>query len=488
MITIQSAMLVLLGFLVASLLVLLIAPAYRARVARLAVDRIKSTMPLTDTEIRADKDRLRAEYAIKIHTLMLQAEQAKAAAARQMIEVNRREATISALQGDIRTLEARIDEAENGRRVLEQTIRDRLPTVEARLAEARKLIVQRDHELAVLTAEAERTRQALDEARQINTQQQSEIQRNKTTMLVQGATSRQALADPAFDSEVAVRAELELLRAQCRDQAALIKAIQASGRDGAEPAAALEIERTRRDLAEAEAALKSVRETQTSSEAHAAVVTKLQAELDERAAEVRRLKAELDAYRNASESHPLSVRDSKIAMRARLSSLQSQVETQTEQIQRLRAELASANDRLARQAAHYVDELRRLGAGTVPASLPGRSRPDAGRISVIDRISQVDAALADEVRALRRPAPDAPKGGGAADSGWGSDNAGSAKSNGLAARTEPPAAEASSVAPANAKPNDAAGADGVPASEPVVPAVNPRKPRLLERLADLAKS
>ena len=68
-ITIQSGMLVGLGFLAASLLSLLIAPLFWARAVRLTSRRIKESMPVSEIEIRADKDRIRAEYAIKVHKM-----------------------------------------------------------------------------------------------------------------------------------------------------------------------------------------------------------------------------------------------------------------------------------------------------------------------------------------------------------------------------------------------------------------------------------
>ena len=69
MITIEMVMLAALGFLTAALLALFIAPLYRRRVARLTTEMMKRSMPLTEAEIRADKDRLRAEFAIRIHKL-----------------------------------------------------------------------------------------------------------------------------------------------------------------------------------------------------------------------------------------------------------------------------------------------------------------------------------------------------------------------------------------------------------------------------------
>ena len=60
-------------------------------------------------------------------------------------------------------LRAALEENQNARRVLEQTVSDRLPRVEARLAEAKRLLFNRDREIAELTATAKRQRQTLEE-------------------------------------------------------------------------------------------------------------------------------------------------------------------------------------------------------------------------------------------------------------------------------------------------------------------------------------
>ena len=153
-------MLVALGFLAACLLTLWIAPAFWTRAVRLTTQRIKETMPLTDIEIRADKDRIRAEYAIKVHRLENNMEQVRLSAARQQIEINRRDARINDLETQFDRLKANNEETQNARRVLEQTVADRLPRVELRLNEAKKLLFTRDREIAELgrTAENRRSR------------------------------------------------------------------------------------------------------------------------------------------------------------------------------------------------------------------------------------------------------------------------------------------------------------------------------------------
>jgi predicted RNase H-like nuclease (RuvC/YqgF family) len=411
-ISIQSAMLVALGFFAAALIGFLLAPFYRRRAQRLAIGALKATMPLTSQEIAADKDRLRAQFALTIHRLERQMEEATHAAAKQMVEINRRDAGISALEGEVQRLRTSLEEHENARRVLEQTITERLPKVEHRLSEAKKLLFQRDREIASLTQSAQRQGGALEEATGINAQQRDEIHRLSATLTARAARNRDALSDPRFDGEVALRAEIEALRAKARDQTALINRLQgALVNTGGRPDQATagdgnllqnghgnangagyeaEINRMRKDLADAEYALKSARGMAEAGHAGQAAleaeIRSLKATNEDQTVEVMKLKASLRAY-EAEDSGDRAVKESKVALRARLSALQAQADEQTGTIQRLRAEMAAANEKLARQAQHYVEEMRRLGAGTLPASGASRSKDaDKPASTLVERI------------------------------------------------------------------------------------------------------
>src|SRR6478672_4671177 len=205
-------MLVALGFLAASLLGLLVASAFWSRAVRLTTARIKQSMPVSEPEIRADRDRLRAEYA-------------KLERARQLIDLNRRDASISTLETDAMQLKADLEENQNARRVLEQTVTDRLPRVEARLAEAKRLLFNRDREIAELTAGARRHKQAMEEASSINAQKNAQIERLSTALTTRGGRGRHATGDAA-DTEVAMRSETEALRSKSSEQALLIDRLQ----------------------------------------------------------------------------------------------------------------------------------------------------------------------------------------------------------------------------------------------------------------------
>jgi hypothetical protein len=422
-ISIEMVMLVALGFLTAALLTLFLSPLYRRRVARLTTDLLKRSMPLTEAEIRADKDRLRAEYAIRIHKLEMKVEEATEAAARQMVELNRRDAAISGLEVEASQQRASLEEHENARRVLEQTIMDRLPKVEHRLAEARKLLFQRDREIVTLSQGSEKQARALEEATQINVQQSDEVHRLKAALNTRAARNREGLGDPRFDGEVALRTEIESLRSKTRDQAALIARLQAmltragpaadaaaalvdreapAGSNGShEPSRPAKVMGRRKGLglgdakntstpplkaveggAEVAAAASALDDTQSQTE-----IRRLKAVNQDQAAEVSRLKAALMTYESA-DSADRGIKDSKIALKARLSALKALSDEQGSTIQVLRAEVASGNERLARQAAYFMEEMRRLGSGTVPATAPARrAPPEPGSRPLVERIN-----------------------------------------------------------------------------------------------------
>ena len=225
-------MLVSLGFLLAALMGFIVAPAYWNRAVRLTTQRIRRSLPLTEAEIRAEQDRLRAQNAIRIHQLESSMDRVRRSAARQTIEINRRDATIGTLERDSQQLNTKLEASENARRVLEQTIMDRVPRVDERLSEARKLLFQRDREMAALQADTSKTFRALDEAMQINAQQRIEIDRMKSSLASRGGRQSKGGNRAAQESETALRSELEALRTRVRDQASLIGNLQELIADG----------------------------------------------------------------------------------------------------------------------------------------------------------------------------------------------------------------------------------------------------------------
>jgi hypothetical protein len=144
--------------------------------------------------------------------------------------------------------------------------------------------------------------------------------------------------------------------------------------------------------AEVAAAASALDDTQSQTE-----IRRLKAVNQDQAAEVSRLKAALMTYESA-DSADRGIKDSKIALKARLSALKALSDEQGSTIQVLRAEVASGNERLARQAAYFMEEMRRLGSGTVPATASARrAPPEPGSRPLVERIN--DPRVTRNVRA-----------------------------------------------------------------------------------------
>lgn len=402
-------MLVALGFLMASLLGLLLASAFWSRAVRLTTRRLKATLPVSEPEIKADLDRLRASYAIRVHKLETQLDQAKVERARHLIDINRRDASISALETDVVAIKAELDENLNARRVLEQTVADRLPKVEARLAEAKRLLFNRDREIAELTHGAKRHKAALEEATSINAQRSAEIDRLTSALTTKGGRKRRSANDQEPEGEVALRAEAEALRTKTREQAALIDRLQrrlgegyllptAAGAApggasvalaGGEHSVQSQVDRLRESISEAEQTLQAARSGAPAEPPRTELdreMWMLKARAEDQAGEIARLRAALATFEQGSETTGL--RNSRLALKARAGSAEAQAERQAATIARLRAELAAANERLAQQAAHFMEEMRRIGSGTVPAGQVRRSGRDGQRRRLVDRVAQ----------------------------------------------------------------------------------------------------
>ena len=357
-----------LGFLVASLLWLLAAPGFWARAVRLTTRRLRETMPLTDAEIRADKDRLRAEYALKIHQQQVALEETKLASARQVIDLNRRDARINGLEADVEQLTSSLEGAVNARAVLEQTVAARLPRIEERLIEAKRNLAERDGEITDLTRTAERQARALKEAQAINEQLKREAQTLTTALETAGAKAQGRAAEDRTDGFVAMRAELNALRARTREQSALIDRLQKSyaetiGPSG-QPLAAKANGSAKPVPLRADAKVANGK-TDASSEGD----KKLRETAVAQEQEIARLKAAVAVYEKASKTEGGGViPESRIALKASLGALEEKSSQQDATIKALRAEVASLQEQLTLQTAGHVAEVGRLGAGTLPVS------------------------------------------------------------------------------------------------------------------------
>lgn len=171
-----------LGFLVASLLGLLVLPAVNARAARLARRRAEARLPLSPGEIAAERDFLRAQFAVRERRLERAVDAVKAKRAADMAAIGAGTMKAAALARDVAARDAQIAEVRRENGTLEQSLtlaRDEgttsLATLHA-LEEAHadlldSLIALRrptpaDGDTAALSAERDALRASLDAAEQ----------------------------------------------------------------------------------------------------------------------------------------------------------------------------------------------------------------------------------------------------------------------------------------------------------------------------------
>jgi hypothetical protein len=174
---IETVMLIALGFTVASLLALLIAPALWRRAVKLTTRKIKATMPISVADINADKDLLRAEYAVEMRRLELGLGKAKERAARHLMERNQHTVEIGKLEIEIAMLKNALTERTKASSVLEQTVQKHIPEVEAQQEHSLKVIAARDLELSERANAFANQGDALELAQKMVQRQEQEIDR-----------------------------------------------------------------------------------------------------------------------------------------------------------------------------------------------------------------------------------------------------------------------------------------------------------------------
>jgi hypothetical protein len=144
------------GFLVSALLGLLFIPLVHNRAVRLTMKRLEASTPLSITEIRADKDQLRAEFAMSSRRLEMRIEKLKAQTTTQLADLGKKTDIINQFKKELAekkvtnvALEAR-----------DRTLRDQLRASEKdnqiksrALSEAERVLAEKEAELTKLLRE-----------------------------------------------------------------------------------------------------------------------------------------------------------------------------------------------------------------------------------------------------------------------------------------------------------------------------------------------
>jgi len=154
---IENIMYLALGLLIASLVALAIMPAVWGRAVRLTKKRIEAATPITMAEFRADKDQLRAEFALSTRRLEMHVEALRRRLSDQLRDVNRKRNEVTAIRDERETQLTQIRELEER----ETELRRRILDLEKESADLAQRLRMRDREYADKSAQLETAREAL---------------------------------------------------------------------------------------------------------------------------------------------------------------------------------------------------------------------------------------------------------------------------------------------------------------------------------------
>src|ERR1041384_2320862 len=98
---VEPIMYLAIGFLIAMLCGLAIVPLVHNRAVRLTTRRLEAATPFSMAEIQADKDQLRAEFAMSTRRLEMSVDQLKAKTTGQLAELGKKTDAINRLKTEI---------------------------------------------------------------------------------------------------------------------------------------------------------------------------------------------------------------------------------------------------------------------------------------------------------------------------------------------------------------------------------------------------
>ena len=181
------------GFLVAALIGLVVIPLVHGRAVRLTMRRLEAATPLSMAEIQADKDQLRAEFAMSTRRLEMSVEQMKNKTTGQLAELGRKGDAINRLKVELGEKTATIFALE----ARDKALRDQLRASE--------------EEFAVKTAAVHDAERALND-------KQSELAK-----MMGELDDRSVLADSQKIEIVALKTQVEALKERLIDAETEVK-------------------------------------------------------------------------------------------------------------------------------------------------------------------------------------------------------------------------------------------------------------------------
>jgi chromosome segregation ATPase len=164
------------GFLVAALIGLVVIPLVHGRAVRLTMRRLEAATPLSMAEIQADKDQLRAEFAMSTRRLEMSVEQLKTKTTSQLAELGKKGDAINRLKMELGEKTATIFALE----ARDKSLRDQLRATEDEVAAKTGVMHDAERSLADKQADLAKLVGALDERSSLADAQKIELISLKT--------------------------------------------------------------------------------------------------------------------------------------------------------------------------------------------------------------------------------------------------------------------------------------------------------------------
>ena len=411
------------GFLVAALCGLVVIPLVHGRAVRLTIRRLEAATPLSMAEIQADKDQLRAEFAMSTRRLEMSVEHLKARTTSQFAELGKKGDAINRLKMELGEKTA-INFALEAR---DKALRDQLRATEDEIAAKTSVMHEAERTLSDKEAEFAKLVSALDE--------------------------RSSLADAQKVEIVALKTQVEALKDRLTSAGNDLKAVE-DRRD----AERVELKAATHDLADERGRVENlgrrvaeIEQQLVAQTKEAELLGRRAQDLENRLGEQSRLLNQSDFELEQVRGEFLTVRKSESDLRAALADLHDRTNAAAEAVKAEKAQLQSElgrtideRDRLARDlgtikreaeenwASERVEnallrerindvaaEVARLASAlegpnspidAILAAETVRDRAGIGDVAISETPSS-DGDLADRIRALQGHASRVPQGG-----------------------------------------------------------------------------
>ncbi|HJS61973.1 MAG TPA: hypothetical protein VJ800_09505 [Pseudolabrys sp.] len=318
------------GFLVAALIGLVVVPLVHNRAVRLTMRRLEAATPLSMAEIQADKDQLRAEFAMSTRRLEMSVEQLKARSTNQLAELGKKGDAINRLKVELGEKTAAIFALE----ARDKALRDQLRATEEEVAVKTTAMHEDQRALSDKEADLARLIADLDERSTLADSQKIEIIALKTQVdalkeRLEGASHELKVVEDRRDAE---RVELKAATQELQDERG-------------------KVENLGRRVAELEQHLAAQsKEAQILGRRAQDLETRLGEQsrlLNQSEFELKHVRQEMDAARQVE----AELRTTIIELEGRASSVSQNLRNENTQLQTTIAHIKEERDRFARELA-----------------------------------------------------------------------------------------------------------------------------------------